>query len=58
MTDLSSVTKQVTEDIADDFWRREGISGINPREMPVGIDKAPALISYEPESRTSDLMGF
>lgn len=58
MTDLSSVSKQVTEDIADDFWRREGISSINPRETLVGIDKARALIGFEPEYHMSDLMGF
>ena len=58
MTDLSSVSKQVTEDIVDDFWRREGISSINPWETPVGIDKARALIGFEPEYHTSDLMGF
>ena len=48
----------MTEDIADDFWRREGISSINPRETPVGIDKVRVLISFEPESHMSDLMGF
>jgi hypothetical protein len=48
----------MTEDIADDFWQRQGISCVNPREMPVGIDKARALIGFEPEYRTSDLMGF
>jgi hypothetical protein len=58
MTDSSSVSKQVTEDIVDDFWRREGISSINPRETLGSIGKTSALIGYESEYHISDLMSF
>ena len=58
MTDLSSVTCLETEDITDSFWRREGISSINPWEKLVGIDKARALIGFEPQYHMSDLMDF